>query len=344
MARKGLLQGMFDDSEGFTTVNSETEPSVSSNRQRSGGGAFGMMSRAANEMATKVDAAQKIEQKLLAGETVVDLDPDAIDASFIQDRIDFDEDRFRELVSAIQSRGQDTPILVRPKPNEPGRYQTVFGHRRAKAAKILGLPVRAIVKELSDQDHVVAQGQENSARADLSFIEQALFAASLLERGFDTKIVEAALTVNKSVISKMNSVTKQIPKDVISLFGSAKGIGRDRWYELSLNFRHTSSSEEAAKLLVQPKFIAANPEKKFDLLSERLSALETSGKSLNPLKALSDIAPKNKALAWSKFVKIKESQKVRTLSFDKSAAPGFAEFVEMRLEALFAEFQEKTGD
>jgi ParB family transcriptional regulator, chromosome partitioning protein len=344
MARKGLLSGMFDEKDEFTAVNSEAESSVSSIRPRSGGGAFGMMSRAANEMATKVEAAQKIEQKLLAGETVVDLDPDAIDASFIQDRIDFDEDRFQELVSAIQLRGQDTPILVRPNPNGLGRFQIVFGHRRAKAARLLGLPVRAVVKDLSDEDHVVAQGQENSARADLSFIEQALFAASLLERGFDTKIVEAALTVNKSVISKMHSVTKQIPKDVINLFGSARGIGRDRWYELSLNFRHKSSSEEASKLLVQSNFVQASQAGKFDLLSKRLSALETSEQSTTPSTALSGMTPIRNSLAWSKVVKVKETEKARTLSFDKSAAPGFAEFVEKRLAALFAEFQEKTGD
>jgi ParB family transcriptional regulator, chromosome partitioning protein len=344
MARKGLLSGMFDEKDEFTAVNSEAKSSVSSNRPRSGGGAFGMMSRAANEMATKVEAAQKIEQKLLAGETVVDLDPDSIDASFIQDRIDFDEDRFQELVSAIQSRGQDTPILVRPNPNGAGRFQIVFGHRRAKVARLLGVPVRAVVKELSDKDHVVAQGQENSARADLSFIEQALFATGLLERGFDTKIVEAALTVNKSVISKMHSVTKLIPKDVINLFGSARGIGRDRWYELSLSFRHKSSSDEALKLLVQPNFVQASPEKKFDLLSKRLSALETSEQSFSPSKAPSGVVASRNSLAWSKFVKIKETQKARTLSFSKSAAPGFAEFVEMRLEALFVEFQEKTGD
>jgi ParB family transcriptional regulator, chromosome partitioning protein len=344
MARKGLLSGMFDDKEEFTAVNSQSESLVLSNRPRSGGGAFGMMSRAANEMATKVEAAQKIEEKLLSGETVIDLDPDEIDASFIQDRIDFDEDRFQELVSAIQARGQDTPILVRPNPNGAGRFQIVFGHRRAKAARLLGRPVRAVVKELSDEDHVVAQGQENSARADLSFIEQALFAASLLEKGFDSKIVEAALTVNKSVISKMHSVTKLVPKDVIKLFGSARGIGRDRWYELSLNFRHNNSIEEAAKLLTQSNFVQASHEGKFDLLSKRLSSLEISKQSTKRSSALPGVVPRRESLAWSKFVKVKETEKARTFSFDKSAAPGFAEFVEMRLEALFVEFRKKTGD
>ncbi len=344
MARKGLLTGMFDDKEEFTAVNSDAESFVVPDRPRSGAGAFGMMSRAANEMASKVEAAQKIEQKLLTGETIVELDPDLIDASFVQDRIDIDEDRFQDLVRAIKSRGQDTPILVRPNPNDAGRYQIVFGHRRARAAKLLGIPVRAAVKELSDEDHVVAQGQENSARAELSFIEQALFAASLSERGFDTKVVEAALTVNKSVISKMHSVTKMIPKNVIKLFGSARGIGRDRWYELSLRYRHKNSIKDTSDLLFQPSFVQASPDQKFDLLLKRLTALEIPEQSSISSKSPTGLEIRRNSLTWSGIVKVRDTKNARTLTFDKGAAPGFAEFVEKRLEALLVEFQDKTGD
>ena len=58
----------------------------------------------------------------------------------------------------------------------------VFGHRRAKVARDLGDAVRAVVKPLADIDHVIAQGQENTARADLSFIEKSLF-AGIIESG-----------------------------------------------------------------------------------------------------------------------------------------------------------------
>jgi ParB family transcriptional regulator, chromosome partitioning protein len=156
--------------------------------------------------------------------------------------------------------------------------------------------------------------------------------------------VETALTVNKSVISKMHSVTRLIPKHVIKLFGSARGIGRDRWYELSLKFRDSSSLVEATALMAQPSFCQASPEEKFDLLSRRLSSFETPERSGNLSKNPIRTDYSRDPSAWSKFVKVKETTRARTLSFDKSAAPGFAEFVEMRLEALFVEFQEKTGD
>ena len=49
-------------------------------------------------------------------------------------------------------------------PQQEGRYQIAYGHRRLRAAIELGRPVRAIVKPLTDEQLVVAQGQENSAR------------------------------------------------------------------------------------------------------------------------------------------------------------------------------------
>jgi ParB family chromosome partitioning protein len=65
----------------------------------------------------------------------------------------------------------------------PGRYQTAFGHRRVRAARVLARPVKAIVRTLSDDELIIAQGVENSAREDLSFIERAVFALRLENAG-----------------------------------------------------------------------------------------------------------------------------------------------------------------
>ena len=51
-----------------------------------------------------------------------------------------------------------------------GFYQVAYGHRRVRATAILGIKVRAIVRDLTDAELVIAQGQENNARQDLSFI------------------------------------------------------------------------------------------------------------------------------------------------------------------------------
>ena len=99
----------------------------------------------------------------------------------------------------IREHGQQVPILVRPKPNERrpiSRSPTVIVDLRA--ARDLGRNVRAVVRDLSDEQLVVAQGQENSARTDLTYIERARFAARLEDRKFSREIIMAALNVDKA--------------------------------------------------------------------------------------------------------------------------------------------------
>ena len=127
-------------------------------------------------MMQSLDEMAENSMRVLEGETVVKLDPDLLDASAFADRISDDEEEFAGLVEAIKQAGQSSPILVRPHPDEPNRYMIVYGHRRARAAKELGIKVRAVIKPLQDIAHVIAQGQENTARANLSFIEKSLFA------------------------------------------------------------------------------------------------------------------------------------------------------------------------
>ena len=121
------------------------------------------------------------------------------------------------------------PVLVRPHPETPGRYQIVYGRRRVLALRDLGLPVKALVRDLDDLGAVLAQGQENTARRDLSFIEKANFARQMVEAGYERRIICDALSIDKTVISRMLSITERVPHEVIAAIGSAPGIGRDRW-------------------------------------------------------------------------------------------------------------------
>ena len=72
-------------------------------------------------------------------------------------------------------------------------------------------PSAPVVRQMSDAELVVAQGQENSARRDLSFIERALYAAKLEEAGFDRETIMAALNVDKTGLSRLISVAVKDP-------------------------------------------------------------------------------------------------------------------------------------
>ena len=158
-------------------------------------GAVGRSLEAVSQRARRAD---EVERLLAGGQSVVELEAADIDASFIADRMSSPE-AHAELVGSIRESGQQVPILVRPHPQSKGRYQVAYGHRRLRAAAELGRPVRAVVRELTDEELAVAQGQENNERRDLSYIEKARFARNLEER-FGRKTVMAALSLYKSAL------------------------------------------------------------------------------------------------------------------------------------------------
>jgi len=231
------------------------------------------MKGASRSILNTIDEIAARADRLIEGETIVDLDPDSVDDSFVRDRLATDEDEFRELLEAIRERGQDSPILVRPHPSKSGRYMVVFGHRRLQAARLLGRKIRAVVKEMKDREHVIAQGQENSARANLSFIEKASFAARLAQLRYDTDnaTVMAALSVDRTTLSKMLSVAG-LPEQILQAIGPAKAVGRDRWYELKLLLEKPSSYEVALRVATEDTFSTLSSEERFHLLVGRLKA------------------------------------------------------------------------
>ena len=214
MARKNLLAGLTG--EKLTAVNSETSSMAGDLAKAmtapfanfTGGRAIGAVSRS-------------IEQ--IKQQAVIEIDPTLIDPSPIADRLPVALEALQDLIDAIRDSGQQVPILVRPHPDNSLRYQIAYGRRRLRACIELGRKVRAMVRPLTDQELVVAQGQENSPRADLAFIERALFAKSLEDAGYDRETILSALATDKTTLSRLISTAVKIPRDLIEAIGQ---IGR----------------------------------------------------------------------------------------------------------------------
>ncbi len=170
-----------------------------------------------------------LEEILRNGKQVVCLDPDLFDPSPIRDRIDND---VGDLIASIKEHGQRSPILARPHPTEPGRYQIAFGNRRQQVCQGLGIEVQAIIVDLTDEQMAVAQGQENTARQDLSYIEQASFVAKLKQK-YAMSIVVSAINSEETAVYKMLKIAKTLPEDLILAIGRAPKIGRPRWASLA---------------------------------------------------------------------------------------------------------------
>lgn len=289
-------------------------------------------------MSTIDELADKADQ-LMDGETIVELDPALIDPSFIKDRLEDDEEEFKKLVDAVKAEGQSTPILVRPHPNVGGRYMVVFGARRSKVAAHLGIQVRAVIKDLSDRDHAVAQGQENAARANLSFIERAMLASDLVERKFDddNSTVLSALSIDKPTLSKMLAVTS-ISQEILNAMGSAKSVGRDRWYELKILLDKPANKKIGLEILADNSFGQLSSDERFNKMHSTLKGGKKVTKTISPKPR--QWTAKDKSLIAELGSKGKNF--AITMKAKSGDANKFGEYLSENLDALYENFKNST--
>ncbi|NLS07457.1 plasmid partitioning protein RepB [Rhizobium sp. P32RR-XVIII] len=300
-----------------------TKPAVQS-------GALNSMNQAIANLATEAEEAERLRAQLEAGETIVELAPEAIHRSFVKDRLDhFTGPNFTELRESIRASGQIVPVLVRPHPDKAGEYQLAFGHRRLEALRQIGAKVKAIVRPLSDEDLIVAQGKENTDRLDLSFIEKALFALRLEEMGVRRQVIMDALTTtSKGVLSGMISLANSIPAELIEAIGPAPSIGRPRWETFARLLADGRSDEDWRHLINQEAFRARSSDARFETI----------------LKAFT---PQRSTEAEELVVETEEGRRIATAQFAKRAvkvtiqtkdAPNFAEFLLRKLPDIYAAY------
>ena len=102
------------------------------------------------------------------------LSTELLEPNPFQPRARVQREALAELVQSIRTRGILQPLLVRPHPAVPDRYQIVAGERRWRAAQAAGLhEVPTLVRELNDAEATVAALVENLQREDLNAIEEA---------------------------------------------------------------------------------------------------------------------------------------------------------------------------
>ena len=117
-----------------------------------------------------------------------------------------DADALEELANSIRTRGILQPILARPHPEHPERYQIIAGERRWRAAQMAGLhEVPVHIRLLEDADAMAASLVENLQRRDLNAIEEAEGMQRLMSE-FGMTQEEMAGAVGKSRSHVANTV------------------------------------------------------------------------------------------------------------------------------------------
>lgn len=277
----------------------------------------------------------------LSSNAVKEIDPDLIDDGGPKDRLSISDVDVADLTESIRLHGQQVPIMVRPLPDSPGRYRIVYGRRRLRALKIVGIPAKALVRTLTDEQAILAQGQENSLRLDPSFVEKALFVSELSDSGYDTAIILDALAIDKPMLSRMTKVARTIPEGAIRFVGPAHGIGRRRWEELAdLVRNHEVDLANVAETL---------PEESRDLSSDARFALLYEA-------ATSIVAPVSERTAHpalpianasgTTIAEVKSSARVVTFRFAKASSGDFADWMrdnaEREIQRLYEAWKSET--
>lgn len=250
---------------------------------------------------------------------VQDIDTALIDNAGLEDRLGLDPVEQERLKESLQTYGQQVPVLLRPHQTQRGRYEIVYGRRRLAALRDLGLPVKAMVRQLDDHALVMAQGQENNTRTDLSFIEKASFAAQLQDSGYDRPTIAAAISIDLPMVSRMLKVGTAFELEFLREVGRAPSIGRERWMQLADLFNDQAARSRATTYMRRPEFTSLGSDARFEaiLLAAQNKHRPTAPAPKTPARKAAVTAPDGAALAVVKGTDKGVSLTVKTPGFDR---------------------------
>ncbi|HWU63005.1 MAG TPA: plasmid partitioning protein RepB [Ensifer sp.] len=264
------------------------------------------------------------------GEELVELDPALVEPSPFADRLkDDDHERFDAFAQTIAEHGQQVPIRVRQHPHKPGHFQVVYGHRRLAAARHLKISIKAHVVEIDDRALAVAQGIENSARQDLSWIERALFARRMDEAKFRPRDIYTALSIDDAELARMRSVCRHVPIDIIEAIGRAPKIGRPRWVALAKSFaKNTNAVQNIRDMLQSERIRKMGSDARFSWVHELIAESRSLGTGNSPLREADGFG----------LGEIKYTSKELRIVAANERGKAFADFVRTELPRLIDEF------
>ena len=260
-SRKDQLKNMFQP---LDATPNDVAPA------RSASGAVKAMGLSLGGLQREIEEARNFG----AGERIVEIDVSLIDPSPYVDRLsdgaDGDEE-FVALVESIRLNGQQVPVLLRPHAVKVGRYESAFGHRRIKVARQLHIPVKAIIRPLTDAALLLAQGKENAERRNLSFIEKALFVKNMLDAGVDRAAAQEAISVHKTEMTRFIQVADAIPLHIARAIGPAPKAGRPRWMALGELLANDAARIKADDEITSDGFRDIDSDRRFQMVFARIS-------------------------------------------------------------------------
>ena len=145
------------------------------------------------------------------------LDPELLYPDPENVRSEIDPAKIDEIAESIKERGLLQPITVAPK-DDDGRYRIMFGERRWRACRKLGVQVRAIVSKTDDIEQVrIDQFIENDQREDLSTSDMIRFVTGQVAKGRSLAELARATGRNRTLLTRYQGLAKA-PDYIAALF------------------------------------------------------------------------------------------------------------------------------
>ncbi len=130
---------------------------------------------------TKISKLSQIQKQgaaaSLPGERIEEIDPALIDCLKqlrSEDNPGFTVESLTELANDLERDGQHEPAVLRKNPDHAGRYLMVAGERRWRACKLKGLKLKAVVRDITEEQARRTQRAENIQRENLTQLEIAI--------------------------------------------------------------------------------------------------------------------------------------------------------------------------
>lgn len=170
------------------------------------------------------------------------------------DRSEEEMGNIDSLATSIKKYGQQEPILVRPKNpvTDNIEYEIIFGNRRWRACASLNIPVKAIVKSITDQEAAISQKEENENREGISDYSKAIFYKKMIDNKIFASVESLAnsMGIGKSTLIDLLSYTR-IKQEIISAIPNPHKLSRRAAVKLA-----SLSSSKNEKIIESLIFLA----------------------------------------------------------------------------------------
>ncbi|AQX20555.1 ParB/RepB/Spo0J family partition protein [Bartonella sp. WD16.2] len=197
----------------------------------------------------------------------------------------FTDLELENLAQSIRQHGIVQPVLVRPSPHHPGRFELIAGERRWRAAQRANLnQLPVIIRDVDDKTALELAIIENIQRADLNPIEEAMGYEMLLnEHGYTQADLAQVIGKSRSYVANTLRLLKLPPEVQKFLIDGQLSAGHARCLITVSNPQNLAEKIIREGLSVRQAEVLTNEQANPKIKKRTLVEKDTETKSLEKL-------------------------------------------------------------